>query len=143
MASTQIMNPLGAFQNPQIPTGTFADGCQYVEFVAGGAITAGQPVQTNGATTLNTVVVTTGASTGVIGIALDTVVTGQAVRVAVSGVVRGLCIAQGGGVVAGTLYSTGAAGVFAAVSATIGQNIVVALQTIAATNPFDALICKC
>lgn len=138
MPTTQIVNPSGAFGAPVTGATPNLDGLTYIVLVAAANINAGQTVAIN---TANQAVVGT-AVQNVVGVSLDTVLTGQQVRVAVNGVVRGVCIAPVGGVTAGTVYAAGAAGAFAAASATIGLNIVVALTTAAAGLPFDAIVCK-
>ena len=145
MPTPQITNPNSAFGNVS-STGVglqggispLLDGATYVELVAAATITAGQTVAVN--SSMAAIVGT--ASNMVIGIAIDSVVSGQVVRIVTNGIVLGLCIAQSGGVTAGTIYSPAAAGSFTTASTTIGSNIIAALTTATATNTFNAFVQK-
>lgn len=141
MPTPSIVNPTGAFGAPVLGPGLLLDGGTYIEMVAGAAITAGQSVGFVVSTGL-AVPSTTALAAQCLGVALDTVATGAVVRIVNHGILLGLCIAQSGGVTGGTVYSPADTGTFTTASATIGNNIIVAMTTASAAATFNVYVQK-
>jgi len=126
MPSTQLTNPLGAFGEPY--SQPYSQGIEYIEAQAAVAITAGQLVgleMTSGV--LQAVVGTVALAPTVYGVALDTVVAGQVVRIQINGIAT---VVGAGALAIGAIVSPAAAGQITSASATIGSNIGTLLTTI-------------
>ena len=97
---------------------TTGAGAEIVEYTAGGAITAGDVVKMDSGATRSlrsTTVVQGGADNLAIGVALETVASGEAIRVCVGGYIEN--VACDGGILLGALVAPIAAGEVGAVGA--------------------------